>query len=111
MNPHTPTPPAEAGTDEDLIEQAHPGHGVPSQDPSPSAQFPLEPGEAQRESRSVYAGGGILAGAAAGAALGAAVAGPVGVVVGGAAGGVAGAVGAAVATAAARPDAGRPGGH
>jgi hypothetical protein len=83
--------------DEDLAEQARPGYGVPSQDPSPGAQVPLEPEEAERESRSVFVGGGLMAGAAAGAAIGTAVAGPVGVVVGGTVGAVAGALGGAAA--------------
>ena len=81
--------------DEDLFEQARPGYGIPSQDPRPAAQFPLEPREAQREANSVLVGGGVLVGAAAGAFIGVAVAGPVGVVVGGALGGVAGALAAA----------------
>lgn len=89
--------------DEDLAEQARRGHGVPSQDPDADAQFALEPGEAEREAHSVYAGGGVLAGAAAGAAIGAAVAGPVGVLVGGTLGSVAGALGGAAAGAAVKP--------
>ena len=32
-----------APLDEDLSEQAHRGHGVPSQDPDPAAQFGLDP--------------------------------------------------------------------
>jgi hypothetical protein len=90
--------------DEDLAEQARPGHGVPSQDPDPAAQFPLAPGEAEREADSVLAGGGILVGAAAGAAIGVAVAGPVGVVVGGTLGAVAGALGGAAAGALVTPE-------
>ncbi len=83
--------------DEDLVEQAQPGHGVPSQDPATAAQFPLDPAEAQREANSVLTGGGLVAGAASGAAIGAAVAGPVGVVVGGSLGAIVGALGAAAA--------------
>jgi phage tail tape-measure protein len=79
--------------DPDLAEQAVPGHGVPSQDPDLGAQVALDPEEAERESKSVLVGGGLVAGAAAGAAIGAAVAGPVGVLVGGTVGAVAGAVG------------------
>lgn len=102
-------PAVDQAGDEDLAEMARPGHGVPSQDPEAGAQFALEPGEAEREAHSVYAGGGVLAGAAAGAAIGAAVAGPVGVLVGGTLGGVAGAVGGAAAGAAVTPpDANQP---
>lgn len=83
--------------DEDLAEQARPGHGIPSQDPSPAAQFPLSPEDAERESHSALMGGGVVAGAVTGAAVGVAVAGPVGVLVGGTLGGVAGALGGAAA--------------
>lgn len=83
--------------DPDLAEQARPGHGIPSQDPSPRAQLPLSAEEADRERHSALVGGGMVAGAASGAALGAAVAGPVGVLVGGAVGGVAGALGGGAA--------------
>lgn len=79
--------------DPDLADQAVPGHGVPSQDPDPAAQVGLDPKEAERESKSVLIGGGLVAGVATGAAVGAAVAGPVGVVVGGTVGAVAGVVG------------------
>ena len=95
----TPLPTA-APPDEDLAEQAHPGHGIPSQDPDPAAQFPLAPLDAQREAGSALMGGGLVAGMAAGAAIGVAVAGPVGVVVGAAVGAVAGTLGGAVAGAA-----------
>lgn len=64
--------------------------GVPSQDPDPAAQVPFEPGEAEREARSIFVGGALAAGAALGAALGAWMGGPAGVMVGsllGAAGG------------------------
>ena len=83
--------------DEDLAEQARPGHGIPSQDPDPAAQMPLAPGEAEREADSVLTGGGLMVGAAAGAAIGGVVAGPVGAVVGGSVGAVAGALGGAAA--------------
>jgi predicted lipid-binding transport protein (Tim44 family) len=83
--------------DGDLAEQARPGHGVPSQDPNPAAQVPLAPEEAEREAKSVLAGGGLVGGAAIGATVGVAVGGPVGVVVGGALGAVAGALGGAAA--------------
>lgn len=83
--------------DEDLAEQARPGHGIPSQDPDPAAQVPLEPEEIEREANSVLAGGGVMVGAAAGAAIGGVVAGPVGVLVGGTLGSVAGALGGAAA--------------
>jgi hypothetical protein len=81
--------------DEDLAEQARPGHGVPSQDPNPAAQIPLEPEEAEREARSVLTGGAAVGGAAIGATIGVVVGGPVGVVVGGTIGAVAGALGGA----------------
>ena len=90
-----------APADQDLAEQANPGHGVPSQDPAAAAQTALAPGEATREAHSVLMGGGMVAGAAAGAAIGVAVAGPVGVLVGATLGAVAGAVGGGAAGAAA----------
>lgn len=93
MNPSASTPSKTADADEDLSEQARPGHGVPSQDPSPAAQVPLQPEEAEREAKSVLTGGGVIVGAATGAAIGIAVAGPVGAVVGGTLGAVAGALG------------------
>ena len=40
--------------DPDLAEQAAPGHGVPSQDPSAAAQTGLLPEEAEREAKSAY---------------------------------------------------------
>lgn len=89
--------------DEDLAEQALPGHGIPSQDTDPAAQVALEPQEAEREANSVLVGGGVVAGAATGAAIGVAVAGPVGVLVGATLGAVAGAVGGAAAGATANP--------
>lgn len=88
-----PHPPADA----DMAHQAQPGHGIPSQDPTPGAQQPLSPEEADREAKSVLVGGGALAGVATGAGVGAAVAGPVGVLVGGTLGAMAGALGGAAA--------------
>jgi non-heme chloroperoxidase len=90
MNPSGIAPPSTATPDEDLAEQANPGHGIPSQDPSPAAQTALEPVEAEREVNSVLIGGGMVVGAATGAAIGTAMAGPVGAVVGGTLGAVAG---------------------
>jgi len=90
--------------DEDLAEQALPGHGIPSQDPNDAAQTPLMPQEAEREANSVLIGGGTVAGMATGAAIGVMVAGPVGVVVGTALGGVAGALGGAAAGATANQE-------
>lgn len=97
MNSLTSQPSNTAPVDEDLAEQALPGHGVPSQDPDPAAQIALEPQEAEREAQSVLMGGGMVAGAAAGATIGVMVAGPVGVVVGATLGAVAGALGGAAA--------------
>lgn len=79
--------------DPDLAEQAAPGHGVPSQDPSVAAQTGLLPEEAEREAKSAFVGGGAVAGLAAGAAVGAVVGGPIGVVVGGTVGTLVGALG------------------
>ena len=103
MNTSATAPPMAATADKDLAEQARPGHGVPSQDPDPAAQRPLEPGEAEREAHSVLVGGGVMVGAATGAAVGTAVAGPVGTLVGGTLGAVAGALGGAVAGSAMNP--------
>jgi pimeloyl-ACP methyl ester carboxylesterase len=96
-----PLPPHTEPVDDDLVEQANPGHGVPSQDPNTAAQTPLDPQDAKREAKSVLIGGGAMAGAATGAAVGIAVAGPVGVLVGASLGAVAGAAGGAAAGAAA----------
>jgi pimeloyl-ACP methyl ester carboxylesterase len=104
MNRLTNTLPTTAPVDEDLAEQAVPGHGVPSQDPEGSAQIALEPEEAEREVKSVMVGGGAMAGAATGAAIGVAVAGPVGVLVGATLGAVAGAFGGVAAGAAVSSD-------
>ena len=64
---------ATPASDPDLIEQARPGHGVPSQDPDPGAQYPIDPEHAREEEKTVYMGGGVLAGVATGAAIGTAV--------------------------------------
>jgi non-heme chloroperoxidase len=104
MNPLITPPSNTAPANEDLAEQARPGHGIPSQDPDPAAQIPLETQEAQREAQSVLMGGGVVAGAATGAAVGVMVAGPVGVMVGTTLGAVAGALGGAAAGATANPE-------
>ena len=92
-----------APVDEDLVEQAVPGHGIPSQDTNPAAQVLLTPEESERETRSVLMGGGLVAGATTGAVIGVMVAGPVGVVVGATIGAVAGALGTAAAGAPGTP--------
>lgn len=97
MNPLPTASPRTIRPDEDLADQARPGHGIPSQDPNPEAQIPLEPQEAEQEAKSVLMGGGMVAGMASGAAVGVALAGPVGVVVGASLGAVAGALGGAAA--------------
>ena len=93
MNASSRPPPHTAPVDADLAEQARPGYGIPSQDPRPAAQIPLQPEEAEREGKSVLVSGGMMAGVAAGAAIGVAAGGPVGAVVGGTLGAVAGALG------------------
>jgi non-heme chloroperoxidase len=103
MNPSATAPSNTAPADEDITEQARPGHGVPSQDPDPAAQFSQEPAAEQREVQSVLMGGGVVAGLATGAAIGVVVAGPAGVVVGAALGAVAGALGGAATDAAVNP--------
>lgn len=108
MNPLTTPPSHTAPVDDDMAEQANPGHGIPSQDPDAAAQTALAPEDAEREANSVLIGGGVMAGAAAGAAVGMAVAGPVGVLVGASVGAVAGAMGGAAAGAAANPDEAMP---
>lgn len=105
MPPSVITPPKTEGPDEDLAEQAVPGHGIPSQDPNPEAQIPLNAKEAEREGNSTLMAGGMVAGIASGAAIGVAVAGPVGVVVGASLGAVAGALGGAAAGAMSSPEA------
>lgn len=104
MNPLNTPPSNTVPGDEDLAEQARPGHGIPSQDPDAAAQVLLAPDEARRETNSVLVGGGTVVGMATGAAIGVAVAGPLGVVVGATLGGVAGALGSAAAGATANPD-------
>lgn len=104
MKPYTNPPSDIAPGDQDMAEQAHPGYGIPSQDPRPAAQDPLPPAEAEREAQSVLVGGGAMTGGATGAAIGGMVAGPVGVVVGGTLGAVAGAIGGAAAGALVAPD-------
>ena len=71
MNPLTTPPSNTEPVDEDLAEQANPGHGIPSQDPDAAAQTPLEPYDAEREANSVLMGGGMVAGAATGVVAGA----------------------------------------
>ena len=95
----TNTPPA----DEDLAEQAVPGHGIPSQDPDLAAQILLKPEDAEREARSALVGGGVVAGLATGAVIGVVAGGPVGVVVGATLGAVAGALGGEAVGAASNP--------
>lgn len=104
MNPSTTAPSNPEATDEDLARQARPGHGIPSQDPTPGAQVALDPEEAEREASSVLMGGGVVAGAATGAAIGIMMAGPVGVLVGASMGAVAGALGGAAAGSAMNPE-------
>ena len=104
MNPLTTPPSSTTPDDEDLAEQAKPGHGIPSQDPDAAAQTQLKPHEAEREVNSVLIGGGVMAGVATGAAIGVAVAGPVGVLVGATVGAVAGALGGVAAGSTARTD-------
>ena len=108
MNSSTNQPTDTAPVDADLVEQAAPGHGIPSQDPNLAAQVALTPEEAERESKSTLIGGGLVAGTATGAAVGAAVAGPVGVLVGGMVGAVAGVMGGAGAGAMASSDSTSP---
>ena len=91
--------------DPDLVEQAIPGHGVPSQDPDAAAQVGLNPEEAERESKSALIGGGLVAGLATGAAVGAIVAGPVGILAGGTVGAIAGVVGSNAVTELVKPKA------
>lgn len=104
MNSSIPQPPAVKPVDPDLAEQAVPGHGVPSQDPNLAAQVGLNLEEAERESKSVLIGGGLVMGLATGAALGAVVAGPVGILAGGTIGAVAGVVGGGVAGESVNPE-------
>ena len=103
MDPSHSLPPDTAPVDKDLAAQARPGHGIPSQDPSPAAQTVLGPEDARREAKSAMAGGGAVGGAALGATVGVVVAGPLGVLVGGTVGAVAGALGGAAAGTALSP--------
>ncbi|MDR7151416.1 pimeloyl-ACP methyl ester carboxylesterase [Hydrogenophaga palleronii] len=104
MNPLTTPTPDTPVVDQDLAEQAKPGHGIPSQDPDPAAQTPLPTDEIEREAKSALVGGGMVAGAVTGAAIGVAVGGPVGILAGASLGAVAGVVGGSAAGAAAGPD-------
>jgi hypothetical protein len=104
MKPLTTLRSNAAPADEDLAEQARPGHGVPSQDPNPEAQASLDPEEAAREAKSVLVGGGVVAGSAAGAVIGVMVAGPLGVLAGSTLGAVAGALGGQAAGATVIPE-------
>lgn len=90
--------------DEDMAEQAVPGHGIPSQDPAAGAQVGMTEAESEREAKSAYVGGGAMAGMATGAAVGALVGGPLGVLVGGTVGTIAGALGGEAAGSANEPD-------
>jgi pimeloyl-ACP methyl ester carboxylesterase len=103
MNPMNTPPLNTEAVDGDLVEQANPGQGIPSQDPDVAAQTELLPREAEREAKSVLVGGGIVAGAATGAAIGVVVAGPVGILAGATLGAVAGALSGAAAGTAAIP--------
>lgn len=55
LNPLSPT--QTQAVDADLAEQAQPGHGIPSQDPTAGAQTGLTPEEAERETNSALVGG------------------------------------------------------
>ena len=90
--------------DPDLVEQAVPGYGVPSQDPDGGAQVRLRRDEAEREAKSAFVGGGAVAGMVAGAAAGAVMGGPIGVLVGGTVGTIAGALGGEAAGMLADPE-------
>jgi pimeloyl-ACP methyl ester carboxylesterase len=103
MNPPNTSPSSTESADGDLAEQANPGQGIPSQDPTGTAQTVLELHEAKREAKSVLVGGGLVAGATTGALIGVAVAGPVGILAGAALGAVAGGLGGAAAGPAAIP--------
>lgn len=97
MNEPRLQPPRTRPADQDLADQARPGHGIPSQDVDDRAQFALSPGEASREARSAITAGGLVGGAAIGAGIGIAVGGPAGVLVGGTLGALAGALGGSAA--------------
>ena len=73
MNSPVITPPTLTSVDEDVAKQARPGHGIPSQDPNPTAQFAQEPAAVQSEVKSALVGGGVVGGAVTGATIGVAV--------------------------------------
>lgn len=106
MQPPHGNPNAEIPQNPDLVEQIFSGPGVPSQDSDPAAQLALSPNKAEREAKSVYVGGGAVAGLVAGAAAGAAIGGPIGVLVGGTAGTIAGLLSGEAAGRATGPDPG-----
>lgn len=108
MNTSTASPTHTSTPDQDLVDQARHGHGIPSQDPNPAAQQALAPAEAQREANAALVGAGVVAGVSTGAVIGAGVAGPAGGMVGAALGAVAGVIGAAVAGPMARSGDGSP---
>lgn len=81
MNPGATAPSDMSHADEDVADQARAGHGIPSQDPDPAAQMPLNLQEADREAGSALVGGGVIAGAAAGGSIGIVAGRPAGVVV------------------------------
>lgn len=104
MKPSTPLLSDNVSDDQDLIEQANPGHGIPSQDPGAAAQNLLVPQEAEREANAALVGGSMVAGVTTGTIVGVAVAGPAGSLAGAALGAVAGAAGGAAAGTTANPD-------
>ena len=69
MNTLTVPPSSTSPVDEDLAEQAKPGHGIPSMDTRVAAQILLEPDEAEREVKTALTGGGWVAVAATGAPI------------------------------------------
>ena len=83
----------QSSRDMDLKNQARPGHGVPSQDPSPEAQIPLSDAERNREFTSSFSGSGLLTGAALMASAGGLYAGGTGLMLGGLIGAFAGVCG------------------
>ncbi len=100
----SPLPNTVPEVDQDIADQALPGHGIPSQDPDNAAQVALSPEEATREANSALTGGGLVVGVATGAAIGVALGGPVGLLVGAALGGVAGVLAGAEAGATANQE-------
>ena len=89
MTSNTPSP-SHRIHDEDVAKQARPGHGIPSQDPKPSAQFALSTEDTRRATDSVLMGSGLVVAAATGAGVGAMVSGPVGILIGASLGAVTG---------------------